>query len=139
MSQVTLDIALFRERFKAFENETTYPDTLITATWDTAIIYISDVASDCFPANKLELALQQLTAHLLFIQGIVNTGGSTGTVTSSSIDKVSVTLTAPKNDSEWEFWLNQSPYGQQLLALLNTACVGGFYIGGNSPREAYLP
>lgn len=138
MATVALDITSFRTRFIAFANETKYPDATITATWDTATIYVSDATNDCFDEKKLELALQQMTAHLLFIQDIISTGGTSGTVTSSSIGSVSVTVTAPKNNDEFEFWLNQSPYGQQLLALLNTICVGGFYIGGNSPRLAYL-
>ena len=139
MAKVTLDLTSFRERFKAFSNTTTYPDATIEATWDTAVIYISDVTSGCFPANKLELALQQMTAHLLTISDkLTSSSSAMGTVTASTIDKVSVTLAAPKNNDEWEFWLNQTPYGQQLLALLNTICAGGFYVGGNAPRLAYL-
>jgi len=138
MATVTLDIASFRSRFTEFSDETLYPDATITTTWDTAIIYVSDVTNDCFSDDKLELALQQMTAHLLKIQSIVSSGGMSGTVTSSSIDKVSVTLASPKNNDEFEFWLNQTPYGQQLLALLNTICSGGFYIGGDYPRMAYL-
>jgi hypothetical protein len=140
MASVTLNITQFRTRFPAYANETTYPDATIQATWDTAVIYIGNVTDDCLSEDQLELALEQMTAHLLFIQDKLSSGATqTGTVTSSSIDKVSVTIAAPKNDDEWEYWLNQSPYGQQLLALLNTICVGGFYIGGNAPRTAYLP
>lgn len=138
MATVVLDITLFRTRFTAFSDDTKYPDATIQATWDTAIIYVSDVANDCFEEKKLELALQQMTAHLLFLQDSISSGGVSGTVLSSTIDKVSVTLAAPKNSDDFEFWLNQSPYGQQLLALLNTICTGGFYIGGDAPRLAYL-
>ena len=138
MATVVLDLTSFRERFTAFSDETTYPDATIQTTWDTATIYVSNVANDCFTSDKLELALQQMTAHLLTLQDSIKDGGMTGTVTSSTIDKVSVTLLAPTNYTEFEFWLNQTPYGQQLLALLSTVCAGGFYVGGSAPRLAYL-
>jgi hypothetical protein len=139
MATVTLNLTSFRDRFKAFNNVVTYTDATIQTTWDTSIIYVSDVTNNCFTATKLELALQQMTAHLLTVSDKLTTSKkSMGTVTSSSIDKVSVTLAAPKNSDEWEFWLNQTPYGQQLLALLNTVCVGGFYFGGDGPRLGYL-
>ncbi len=137
MAVVVLDIAKFRERFTAFSDETLFPDALITTTFDTATIYVSDETSDCFPEKKLELAIYQMMAHLLTVQDAVNNGGQTGTVLSSSIGAVSITIAAPKNSDEFEFWLNQTPYGQQFLALLNTVCVGGFYFGGDAPRTAY--
>lgn len=138
MATIVLDIAKFRERFTAFSDDELFPDALITTTWDTATIYVSDQTSDCFPANKLELAIQQMTAHLLTVNDAIANGGQTGTVLSSTIGAVSITIASPKNSDEFEFWLNQTPYGQQFLALLNTVCVGGFYFGGNAPRLAYL-
>ena len=138
MVTVVLDVSSFRARFKAFSSVTTYPNTTIETTWNTSTIYISDVINEFFPSDKLELALQQMTAHLLTISDkLTSSSKQMGIVASSTIGSVSVSMVAPKQVSEWEFWLNQTPYGQQLLALLNTVTAGGFYIGGSYPRLAY--
>ncbi|OWK47571.1 hypothetical protein FRUB_01270 [Fimbriiglobus ruber] len=39
-------------------------------------------------------------------------------MTGATIDKISVTLEPPPAPNAWQYWLQSSPYGQQLLALL---------------------
>jgi len=52
-----------------------------------------------------------------------------------SVDKTSVTLVAPPGaDNQFKYWLNQSPYGQALLALLSVQSAGGFMGGFTAPR-----
>ena len=76
-------------------------------------------------------ALSLMTAHLLGISVSANAGQNSGVVISATIDKVTVGLMAPPAGNNWQYWLNQTPYGQQLLALLSAASAGGFYVGGN--------
>lgn len=137
MATVTLDIAQFRVRFPAYTNVTTYPDATIQATWDVAILYINNVTNDCLNEDKLTYALELLTAHLLFLQTSINSGGSVGVISNATIDKVSVAISVPQSNGSLNYWLNQSPYGQQLLALLRTCAVGGFYIGGRNETGAF--
>ena len=78
--------------------------------------------------DRLTLALNFMTAHLVYLNQIANSGQNTALMQGATIDKVSVQLTPPPEAGQWQWWLNQSPYGQSLLALLQVASVGGFYI-----------
>ncbi len=130
MASITLNIPDFRLQFPAYSDETTYPDTIITATFNTSELYITNATNNCLDEAKLTRSLYLMTAHLLFLQDSINNGDATGIVTNATVDKVSVTLLAPQNKGEFNFWLNQSPYGQQLLALLRLCVAGGLYVGG---------
>lgn len=135
MAVIALDIPAFRAVFApAFDSTATYPNIKIETMWDVATAYISDKLGGCYcgtlSIKQQTYALQLMTAHLLYINNLVATGQTPGITTGATIDKVSVTMLAPPADDNWKFWLNQSPYGQQLLALLQGAAVGGFYIGG---------
>ena len=53
-----------------------------------------------------------------------------GIVSSAHIDSVSVTKAVPQSKNAFQYWLNQSAYGQQLLALLKLQSAVGIYFGG---------
>ena len=57
-------------------------------------------------------------------------------ISSSTIDKVSVSFgTGTGNQSDWKLWLSGTPYGQQVLALINMCNAGtGKYIGHSLDR-----
>ena len=75
--------------------------------------------------------LYLMTAHLTYLQDSMTDDGDIGITQSASVDKVSISLAMPPyGTSPWKFWLNSSPYGKQLLALLTVVSVGGKYIGG---------
>jgi hypothetical protein len=134
---ITLDIAAFRALFTAFANTTTYPDATITMFWDTATNYVSNADYGELNGSSREYALQLMTAHLLALQAIVNRGQTPSMVNSSTIDKISVSLTVAPVKNQWQWWLNLTAYGQQLLALLQVKAVGGLYIGGLPERAAF--
>lgn len=137
MSQITLDIAVFRQRFPAFSSVTLYPDARIQACWDTATCYISDCSYGYLRGECRAQALYALTAHLLALQDIASRGEVPGVVTAATIDKISVSLAAMPAKSAWAWWFSLTPYGQQCLALLQARSAGGFYVGGDLTRAAF--
>ncbi len=131
--------AAFRALFPAFANTTTYPDSTIQNYATTATAYISTGYSRCYggmTAAQRALALNQMTAHLLYLSGLAVAGNTPGVVTGAAVNKVSVAIQPPPEPNQWQYWLNQSPYGQQLLALLQVASVGGFYASSAVPGRA---
>jgi hypothetical protein len=141
MTTIELNIALFRERFPQFAIPAVFPDAVVTVNWVMATQYVSDSSYGCMAVTARELAIQLMTAHLMALAVIQASGGGTGTpgiVTGATIDKVSVSLaTPPYGTDEWRYWLNLTPYGTQLLALLSAQAAGGFYVGGWPERSAF--
>ena len=135
---ITFDVAVFRQQFPAFDNEATYSDATLQTMFDAATCYISDDDYGRLNGNCRLRALNLMTAHLQSIQDSINAGeGSPDILVSASIGSTSVTVQPPENKDQWEWWLNQTPYGQQLLSLLLSTSVGGFYIGGLAERSAF--
>ena len=137
MQVIAYDDLVFRALFPPYEN---CELSVLHAFWETATAYVSDVNGGCYTGGmtlaQRRLALNQMTAHLLFLNGVIASGNTPGVTTGATIDKVSVTLQPPPAPNQWQYWLNQSPYGQQLLALLQLASVGGFYASSAIPGRA---
>lgn len=139
MSTIWFNATSFRALFPAFANTTTYPDATLQIYWDTGTSYISDKYGYCWPRWPLArqtLALNQMAAHLAYLNTQIAAGKPTGVLQGATIDKITVQLQPPPLTDQWSWWLNQSPYGQQLLALLQTAAVGGFFAGGFPVRDS---
>lgn len=142
---IPFDPTVFRKTFPPFASLTKYPDEQLQFQWDMATCYISDRNYGRLNNKCRLLALNLMTAHLMYLQmklATAGTGGKVrpsmgGVVTSATIDKVSVSLLPPPVTNPWDFWLAQSPYGQQLLALLDSASVGGFTAGGLPEGDAF--
>lgn len=143
---VAYNDANFRKMFPAFADTTVWPEEMLSMYWDMAAEFISPAWCPCRMLNggALQLALDMMTAHIATLMNPqaaeggaagVPTGG--GIVTSASIGAVSVGVAAPPTKDMWEYWLGQTPYGQQLLALLKVKAVGGFYVGGLPERAAF--
>lgn len=134
---ISLSLPVFRALFKAFDNTIVYPDAIIQLFWDTATAYVSNRNGGCFVGSmtlpQQTLALNQMTAHLLALNDLIAAGNTPGIVVAGTVDKVSVTLEPPPTVNQWQYWLQTTPYGQQLLALLGTLSVGGFYFPGRPP------
>lgn len=139
---IELDIPEFRQRFPAFAMDAAYPDLAIETQWAMATLYASDTAYACLQDSQA-LVLQLYTAHLLALQagpcaGVGAAPGQGGITTSASIDKVSVSMAQPPfGTSPWRYWLNLTPFGAQLLALLAARSAGGSYHGGSPTRAAF--
>lgn len=133
---IDLDITAFRVNFPLYADETKYPDILLNAQYEIGKCYIAD--NNCTMAEPCrEYALQAMLAHLLYIRDQVNAGNKVGVITSASEGEVSVSLATPVVDDEWHYWFNSSPYGTELIALLDVQSVGGFYVGGSPERKAF--
>lgn len=138
MGTQTFDVAAFRAAFPVFANETMYSDAMLQMYWIMATMYISD---EDFPEGlngpQLVLVLQLMTAHLTWLNKLISSGRTPSVKTASSIDKISVTLLPPPIKDGWDWWLNTTPYGQQLNAILSLLSVGGFSVGGSPERDGF--
>lgn len=125
------DLSAFRTAYPVFDS---VPDATAQAAATSALCLIGQDGCDCDVQQW-----QLMVAHLLYIQGQVATGnGNAGAVTSATIDKVSVSFAAPPfGTSAYKFWLFKSPYGGQLLAMLDRCSKGGVYVGGLPERSAF--
>lgn len=134
MTTIVLDIAAFRAMFPAYADATTYPDGTITVWWSAASNFISDEYcpgwSNFMTLKQQTLALSLMTAMWGDLTAQIVAGDATGIITSATIDKISVQVAEPPVKNQWQYWLTSSPYGQQLLALLQLAGVGGKYYPG---------
>ena len=129
---ITFDYALFQAQIPAYSNSMTYPEATVQAYWNNAINYVSPVGNcGSVTCDKRKYAINLMTAHLIYIAGLIAAGQVPGLMQAATIDKVSVTLTPPPLKNQWQWWLMLSPYGQQLYALLQVNSVGGYYIGGS--------
>lgn len=129
MTTIVFDVAAFRVAFPQFASATTYPDLTLQGFWDVAILYVSDDADyGRLQGGARARVLDLLTAHLAALSLAIAAGRTPGIVQGSAIDKVSVTLVPPPVKSDFEFWLQQTPYGAQLLAMLGVHSVGGWYV-----------
>lgn len=137
MSTLTFDVALFRSQFPAFADETAYPDATLQAFFDVATCYVSDVDCGRLMGACRQYALNAMTAHLVFISDLAGAGGTPAFVTSTTIGSVSVSVQPNQNTDQWTWWLNLSPYGSQLVALLAGAAIGGILVGGSPERSPF--
>lgn len=130
MALHTFDPTLFRIQFPEFSDPVAFPDALLQAHWNIAILYVNPNDNCFMSGDTLQYILNALTAHITKIYDNNAKKKTSGIVTSATIDKVSVALLAPPVDNQFEWWLSLTPYGAQLLALLQTITAGGFYFGG---------
>ena len=138
MAIIAFDIVAFRAAFPAFSDATAFPNALLEGKWITATCIISDDDEQCVLSTKQRTrALNLLTAHLLFIDGLIAQGQNSVFVQSATVDKVSVSAVPPKGNSQFRLWLAITPYGNELLAIFKVATVGGFYVGGSPERSAF--
>jgi|SRR5208337_34891 len=132
--------ATFRATYLEFSNATIYTDDYLTGYWDIAITYMSASNYGYLNGDARFLALNLLTAHLIKLTLIVqnsNYNQIPGMVQAATIDRITVTLTSPPVQSQWQWWLSLTQYGQQLLALLQVNSVGGWFLGGSLDRATF--
>lgn len=99
-----------------------------------ALMYI-DLHFSYFCGKDKIYAIYLLTAHLLTMQDAISQGDSTGGLqTSASIDRVSVSVAIPSDLNALSYWLTQSRYGQELLALIELKVATPGIIGGSFQR-----
>lgn len=128
---ISFDPAAFVLHYPQFSNSQKYPSTMLQLYWDDATTIMSNnTACGGLSLAQRTRALNLMTAHLAALNTMAAKGENTGLLQGATIDKVSVQLTPPPEVNQWQWWLNQTPYGQQYLALMQVAAVGGFFVGG---------
>lgn len=140
MTTLTFDIPAFRLAYPEFADPTTYPDALLQQFWDTATCYLSPDVCPPWTDTSLRLALNLFTAHLTQLSTNLKNGKlQNGTIVQgATVDKVTISLVPPPlNDSQFQWWLSTTAYGAQLLSLLSTLSVGGFYFNGFPNQAAF--
>lgn len=140
MTTITLDPAAFRALFPQFADPAKYPDAALEIQFGMATGYVSADTYGDMPVAARTNALYLMLAHLMAIGVIIaqnNYQGQVGIVTGAVVDHVQITLTPPPVKSQWQWWLNTTPYGAQLLGLLQAQAAGGFYVGGLPERAAF--
>ncbi len=139
MTSVAFNECSFRGAYPQFASLGAYPDAVLDAYFSTASLYITNElgANEFLSDAQLALALNLMTAHLAGISAIAASGQTPAMMTSATIDKISVSLTPPPVRSQFDWWLNLTPYGQSLLALLQMTTVGGAYYGGRPELGAF--
>jgi hypothetical protein len=135
--------ASFRAMFPAFDSMTAYPDAVLTMYASFATNYIS-TSPNCSSWQGLSTAQQTyaqnlMMAHIAQIQANIssNSAGSTGFSTSKHVKDVGYTVQPPPSSDAFDYWLNLTPYGMQLSALLSLVSVGGFMVGGSPEGLAF--
>jgi hypothetical protein len=140
MTTITLDPAAFRALFPQFADAAKWPDAALSIQFGAATGYVSADTYGDMPVAARTNALYLMTAHLLALGVIIaqnNYSGQVGVVQGAVVDHVQITLTPPPVKSQWQWWLNTTPYGAQLLGLLEAQAAGGFYVGGLPERAAF--
>lgn len=89
---------------------------------------------DCDRKNTIYL----MTAHLSLLtyknQNGQAGGIGAGMVASAAVGEVNVSYVQIPNLDMWSYWLALTPYGLELLALLEKLTAVPFYIGGSLER-----
>jgi len=135
MSNVIVSIDCFYKQFPQFfveEYENICPGCL-----KRAVKYVSLMNEGILYGCKRVEAIYLLTAHLtqLTYQAQQNQGaGGAGMVASATVDGVSVSYVQIPNMNQFDYWLNLTPYGAELLFLLNTLTAVPTYHGGSFER-----
>lgn len=130
MAQHTLDVTAFRAMFPEFADTVKYPDASITMWRTMGNQYIYSYDNCLISGDVLQLALNLVTAHLAKSFTMISNGQSVVVVAGATEGSVAVSMVPPPAKTGWQWWLNTTPYGVQLWALLQTLVVGGFTIGG---------
>lgn len=134
MAVIAFNVTAFYAAFPAFQAT---PVTTLNQYWSMATGYITNQVWGCRNVAKQTQYLNLMTAHLAALNDLIAAGQTPGLITGATIDKITVTLTPPPMKDQFQWWLNITPYGQQLLALLQVNSVGGWFIGG-SPQRSFF-
>jgi hypothetical protein len=129
----------FRTAFPFFANTITYTEASLQLWFTQGTSYISAYNRGWLRNKNRQLALYQMTAHLAALNDIIvaENNAAPGLAVAARIDKIQVTLMPPPVKSQFQWWLNLTPYGQQLLALLQVRSAGGWSVGGTPELAAF--
>lgn len=144
MHHNTFPINEFIARFSEFDNKEKYALTYIQNTGIRATAHITpSVPGMPMVGPYREYALFLMTAHLITLDDMAKDGDGDPTTSSlvgtpfkATVGSVSVEATKPNSfqSDDWNYWLNQTRYGRELLAYLDTQVPCGIFI--NTPADS---
>lgn len=124
----------FKSKFSEFADEI---DNDIVNALSESSCYISNKYSGDISLSCRALMIELMAAHLLTVSANSangnGNGGIVGQVVQAHIDQVSVSAAIPKNSNPFQYFLNQSQYGQRLLALIQSK-ISPMFFGGTFQR-----
>lgn len=136
---LTYNDTQFRQTLPYFADINAYPVTVLQQFFTNATSYVSPFNYGWLCGADRQLALYLMTGHLAALgdQIRANDGSSNGVIIGARIDKIDVKLQPPPAKNQLKWWLNQTTWGQQLLALLSAKSAGGWNVGGLPERQAF--
>lgn len=143
---MTFNLAEFLAMFPEFDSSDWKP-AVVQAAGLRARMHITD-GVDGMPLHKnlREYAQFLMAGHLLVLDRQSEDGngdgssGMAGTPFKAAIGSVQVESTKQNsfNSDDWNYWLNQTKYGRELLAFLDSHCPG-VYLGTEKDSVRDLP
>lgn len=121
----------FLVRFPEFNDEEKHTKAVVQNAGQRAMFHITPSAPGMPMIGPYrEYGLFLMTAHLLTLddEDDSDDGGIVGTPFKATVGSVSVEATKPNSfqSDDWNYWLNQTKYGRELLAYLDTMSQGLF-------------
>ena len=145
------DFDFFYSFFPEFQGSETYPQTFVAAAAKRAQFYISYCDCRELDGQTRDYARALMIAHMCVMikkaQDALNAGpngtaagqiGGSGLIQSASVGGVSVSLAVPQSQDSWQFFLNQTQYGQELLMLLSSCVPAGICYNGTDDIRDYF-
>ena len=137
MTAYSYSDAVFRAQFPVFQSQTAFPPDLIQNYWTTAATIVTNNDYGILANQGGPNAMYLMTAHLTQLGVLIGNGETPAVQTGAGIDKINITLMPPPVKTQFQYWLSTTPYGQQLLALLQVAAIGGFYAPGGMGKIGF--
>lgn len=146
------DYDLFTAVLPEFADTALYPVPLVEQCGKRARFYITDDTCLYLDGADRAYARALMVAHLVTLaarrslsaaepSGAAGASSSSdfsrlsdnGVVTSASVGGVSVSMQPPQSSSGWEYWMNLTPYGTELLGFLSAHVPAGVIYEYGSP------
>ena len=135
---VSVTVAELKAAFPEFSDSTKYPDAYVQRFITMATMYISTV-SGVIRDDVRVLAIEYMACHLMTLSAVDGAGNAQGDgngggiLASAHIESVSVAFQGVIANNSFEQWIQSTPYGKMLWALLSANNPTGIYWVG-SPR-----
>ena len=146
------DVDKLLSYFPEFGNSEVYSNELLTAAGKRARFWISKNGCAQLFGEEREYAYYCIVGHLAVLTqkamsstdpskavpagGSAGAVGGSGLIQSASVGGVNVSFQVPQYmKSSWDWWLAQTPYGQQYLAFLESRVPIGIYGMGDDIRS----
>ena len=129
---ITANLTQFLNIFPQFNN----PDMPSQYYFDDTYVWAVDNWNINVFGSRINMAIYLMTAHrlTLMFNAQTNQSGQGGKVASATVGQVSVSYEAMPKADKFDYWLSLSPYGLELLGMLQTLTASPKYYGGSLTR-----